>query len=373
MGHLVAQAHLLDSRSAVAAADDGGSVALSHSLGHSQGAGCQGRVLEHAHGAVPDHGLGSLDGLGKQLHGLGADVAALHVGGHLVDGVDSGLDRSVDGVGELLDADGVHRQQQLDAVGLGLLHHFLAVVDLGVIAQALADLIALRLDEGVGHAAADDQGVHLLQQVGDDVQLVGDLGAAQDGGEGTDRIVDGVAQVADLLLHQVAHGGVLDVVGDAGGGAVGAVAAAEGVVHVGVGQAGQLLREGGDVLGLLLAEAGVLQQDHVAVVHGGDSGLGLLAHHVVIVCKDDLLAQLCAQGLGDGGQAELGLGAVLGFAQMAAQDDLCAVVDQLLDGGHRRIDAVLIGDDAVLHGDVEVAADKDFLAAVILVVDGLLT
>ena len=33
-----------------AAADDGGSVALSHSLGHSQGAGCQGGVLEHAHG-----------------------------------------------------------------------------------------------------------------------------------------------------------------------------------------------------------------------------------------------------------------------------------------------------------------------------------
>src|SRR5699024_11007141 len=129
--------------------------------------------------------------------------------------------------------------------------------------------------------AADDQSVHLLQQVGDDVQLVGDLGAAQDGGEGPDRIVDGVAQVADLLLHQVAHSGVLDVVGDAGGGAVCTVAAAEGVVHIGVGQAGQLLGEFGDVLGLLLAEAGVLQQDHVAVVHGGDSGLGVLAHNVV--------------------------------------------------------------------------------------------
>src|SRR5699024_3138530 len=181
------------------------------------------------------------------------------------------------------------------------------------------------------------------------------------------------AHAADLLLHQVAHSGVLDVVGDAGGGAVCTVAAAEGVVHIGVGQAGQLLGEFGDVLGLLLAEAGVLQQDHVAVVHGGDSGLGVLAHDVVIVGKDDFLAQLSAQGLGDGGQAELGLGAVLGFAQVAAQDDLCAVIDQLLDGGHSRVDAVLVGDDAVLHGDVEIAADKHFLAAVVLVVDGLLT
>ena len=38
VGHLVAQTHLLHSCCAVAAADDGGSIALSHSLGNSQGA-----------------------------------------------------------------------------------------------------------------------------------------------------------------------------------------------------------------------------------------------------------------------------------------------------------------------------------------------
>ena len=59
MGHLVAQAHLLDSCCAVAAANDGGSVALSHRLGNGQSAGSQSRVLEHAHGAVPDDGLGA--------------------------------------------------------------------------------------------------------------------------------------------------------------------------------------------------------------------------------------------------------------------------------------------------------------------------
>ena len=58
---------------------------------------------------------------------------------------------------------------------------------------------------------------------------------------------------------------------------------------------------------------------------------------------------------------------------MAAQNDLRAVIDQLLDGGQSRIDAVLVGDDAVLHRNVEVTADKDLLAAVILVVDRFLT
>ena len=151
------------------------------------------------------------------------------------------------------------------------------------------------------------------------------------------------------------------------------MAAAKGVVHIGIGQAGQILRECGHVLGLFLAEAGVLQQHHVAVVHGGHSGLGVVAHHVVIVGKDNVLAQLCAQGLGHRRQAELGLGAVLGLAQVAAQDHLCAVVDQLLDGGQGRVDAVLVGDDTIFHRDVEVAADKHLLAAVILVVDRLLT
>jgi len=49
---------------------------------------------------------------------------------------------------------------------------------------------------------------------------------------------------------------------------------------------------------------------------------------------------------------------------MAAQDDLSTIVDQLLDGGQSRIDAVLVGDHAVLHRDIEIAADKDLLAAV---------
>ena len=44
----------------------GGSVALSHSLGHGQSAGSQSRVLKDAHGAVPDDGLGSLDSVGKE-------------------------------------------------------------------------------------------------------------------------------------------------------------------------------------------------------------------------------------------------------------------------------------------------------------------
>ena len=191
--------------------------------------------------------------------------------------------------------------------------------------------------------------------------------------KGRTGVVDRVAQVLDFLLHQVAHSGIADVLGDAGGGAVSAMAAAEGVVHVGVSQGSQLLAEGVDVLGLLLAEAGVLQQDNVAVRHGGDSGLGLGADDLVVIGEGDGLAQLLRQADRHGGQAELGLRAVFGLAEVAAQNDLGAVCDQLFDGGQCRVDAVIVGDDAVLHGDVEVNTDQHALAGVIFIIDGLFT
>jgi len=151
------------------------------------------------------------------------------------------------------------------------------------------------------------------------------------------------------------------------------VAAAECIVNVCISQRSQLLAELGHVLGLFLAETGVLQQNDVAVVHGSHSSLCVVAHDGVVVRKHNGLAQLCAQRHSNGCQAELCLGAVLGLAQVAAQDDLSAIVDQLLDGGQSRIDAVLVGDDTVLHRDVEITADKHLLAAVVLIVDRLLT
>ena len=151
------------------------------------------------------------------------------------------------------------------------------------------------------------------------------------------------------------------------------MAAAECIVNVCICQRSQLLAELRHVLGFFLAETGVLQQNDIAVVHCGNSSLCVLAHNVVVISEHNGLAQLCAQSHSNGCQAELCLGAVLGFAQVAAQDDLSTIVDQLLDGGQSRIDAVLVGDHAVLHRDIEIAADKDLLAAVILIVDRFLT
>ena len=52
-------------------------------------------------------------------------------------------------------------------------------LDLVGLEQRVADLVALRGEEGEAHAAADEQAVDLVEQVVDDAELVGDLRAAE--------------------------------------------------------------------------------------------------------------------------------------------------------------------------------------------------
>ena len=62
----------------------------------------------------------------------------------------------------------IRRQDDLDATLLGLGEIALDHVNLIRLEQALADLVALRREEGEHHATTDQQAVGGLQQVGDD-------------------------------------------------------------------------------------------------------------------------------------------------------------------------------------------------------------
>ena len=165
---------------------------------------------------------------------------------------------------------------------------------------------------------------------------------------------------------------------------------AEGVGYVHAvltGQAGHGLGKLGIVLGLALLEAGVLEKHDLAGLQRGGLGLGVGAHHVG--GKDHVPAQQLAQALGHGLHAQglqgflpllLGEGggvlallglllgplveAGLGLAQVGAGDDRRALVQEVLDGGQGRPDALVVGDGAggLVLGDVEVAAEQDLLA-----------
>ncbi len=85
--------------------------------------------------------------------------------------------------GDLLGHDDVDRQDDPDAVLLGRGQDAPGVLDPVGLGQALADGLALGEQERVGHAPAQDEQVDLLEQVVDDLDLVADLGPAEDRGE----------------------------------------------------------------------------------------------------------------------------------------------------------------------------------------------
>ena len=385
MAHLGGQAALVHGADGVASADDGDGAILLGGLGHglADAEGALGEVahLEAAHGAVPDDGLGLGDEVGVFLDGLGADVQRHEVGGDfIIHGGDGGL------VVELVGGQVVHGQDELHAVGLGVGQGRLGGLQELFLHQGLAHLVALGLQEGIGHSAADEDGVHLLHQVLEDLKFAGDLGAADDGHEGMDRILHGVAQEIDFLFQEEAgHAGAalgLHVLGDGGGGGVVAVGGAEGVVHVDIAVGGELFGHllllglhlgllGGiflvahlvgllDLAFLRLVEAGVFQHEDLSGLEGGGLGVGVLA----VIGELDIQVQVLGKIVADGLQAEIGLIALaLRAAQVAHEDEGGTLLQHVLDGGLGGLDAGVVGDLVLrVEGDVEVHAHDDLLS-----------
>ena len=140
-------------------------------------------------------------------------------------------------------ADVVDREEQVDPLRLRPLEELPREVELVRLDQALPDRDLLRLEEGVGHGAADEHGVRLGDQVLEHLDLVGDLGAAEERHERALRRAERLPEVLDLLDDEEAGRLLLDERGHAGRRGVGAVGRAEGVVDVDVAERRQLAAE----------------------------------------------------------------------------------------------------------------------------------
>ena len=80
----------------------------------------------------------------------------------------------------------------------------------------------------------------------------------------------------------------------------------------------------------------------------------------VLVVAEDVVEE-AAEVVDEGAEAHGLDGLALGAAEVRAEDDLGLVAEGVLDGGEGLADAGVVGDDAVLEGDVEVDADEDAL------------
>lgn len=342
----------------------------------------EGLQLEDTGGPVPEDGLGLGDGLLVGLDGLGADVQT-HVAVGDTGGIGGGADLGVGG--ELVGGDVVDGKDDLDVVLLGLLDDLADDLAAGFVEETVADLDVLQgLLEGEGHGAGDDEAVDLGQEVVDQLDLVGDLGATEDGEEGTGWVLKSLGEVLQLLLHEET-GGLLGEV-DSDHGAVGTVGSTESVVYSGlagnesrgsrvahtdvdVTEGSEALTElvdlglvGLDLLALgilgatllLGVETQVLEQDNLATAGLVDNLLRLGTD--TVLSEDDALANEALEDGDNGLQAVLGVDLAVGAAKVGHEHNgLGAVVNGILDGGQGTDDTLGVGNVLVLiEGDVEV-------------------
>ena len=322
--------------------------------------------LEDAHGAVPEHGLGALDSLGIELLGLGTDVHTLTIVGDSVGSNNLGDSVLAKVIGNTV----VDGEQNLDTLLLGLLEHLAGALDPVLFLEGLTNGQALSQEEGVGHAATDDQGVSGVDEVIENADLGGNLGTADDGDEGALGLGEDAGQRVDLLLEQEAGDG-RQVSGGAHDGTLGAVSGAEGIENEDVTIGSELLGDLGIVLLLTLVKTDVLENEDLARLDGSDSLSSLLA--VGVGDKGNVETRELSELLGDGLEGQLGLEAgALGTAEVAHEDDASVVLNEIVDGGQGSLDTGGVANDAILDRHVKVNADENALAVDIDVADGLL-
>ena len=101
--------------------------------------------------------------------------------------------------------DEIDWQVNLNATGLGFFHE----LDDNFSAFGVEEAVSNRhvfenLLEGVGHAAANDNLVGGFDEVADERDFVGDLGASEDGQEWSLRVVEHGGKGIEFLLHEEA-------------------------------------------------------------------------------------------------------------------------------------------------------------------------
>src|SRR5512143_3055820 len=305
----------------VAATDNGEGVRISHRAGDRESAARVSIFLEHAHGTVPDYGLGILESLRKEPGSGRTDIEPHPSFRDLLGGNDLGLCPVIHilGYNEInwkIEFGPCFMQPLADVLG-----HFKHLS----LNQGVAHFLTPGLDEREGHSSADDDLVHLILEVLDHADLTRDLCAAENRHKRTYGICHGLLEIVDFLLHEKPCYGVFHMFGDAKRRGMRPVGRAEGVVHIHVSDGSQRLGECLVVLFFLGVEPEIFEQNHIPRPHS--------LHRVFYIRPDTvtqefhLFVQETVQPLSYRREAVLWARLALGSAEMRREDHFRALID----------------------------------------------
>mmetsp|Transcript_39571 Transcript_39571/g.114197 ORF Transcript_39571/g.114197 Transcript_39571/m.114197 type:complete len:317 (-) Transcript_39571:728-1678(-) len=312
-----------------------------------------------AHRAVPDYSPAWLECLLLVLEGLRANVQDPHMIRELFKGHCHCRDHPAI-CWELTAADKVPWHQHLHSDGLSFLIDVLGPLNGVVLHRCASRWKFPGLQERRDHGPTEDNLVHLAEQRRDLGQLLGRTVAPQNQSRRPLVCVVRAAnkctmEAVELPLHEETNRTGLEKLRHCVGGAVSAVCGAKVIVDVEVCKTSHTLCELRIVLQLALLQQDVLQQDHVAFVHGAHERDDLGRPSEVWSARHGPVQQLPEPR----GHA-LQRGALLGSVKLkrhgGAHDDHAAFVGEVIDRGDSRHDPPVIHDLHVpVGGDVQVA------------------
>ena len=341
MCDLIGISELLNSRCGIAAADDGNSGGCGYGLCDQTCSFGESVKFKYAHGSVPYNRLGRCDGLGEKSDRLGSDIKAHPAVRHL-----RGINCLCVGIGgESVGYDVVNGEKKLNALGGCFFEEALGKVKLVGFAERRSDGIALCCEERVCHTAADDDRVGLFDQVVDNADLVGNLGAAQDRDEGTCRLGESLAHNVKLLGNQVTGCGRKEI-RKAGRGSVCAVSRSESIVDIEIRKRSKLSRKSGIVLRLFLVKTDILKHQDLAVLKSGSLRLGIVADHVG--SKYNRLSDQFGQTVGGRLHGENSLRSVLRASEMGNENNFGVVLYEVGNCGKSASDTLVVCDCSCL-------------------------
>src|SRR5690606_16318598 len=93
----------------------------------------------------------------------------------------------------------------------GLIQQLAGEIEAVFFHQRVAGVSAACFDEGVSHAAADEQVVHKINEPFEQQYFVAHFGAADDGGERAGGVVEHFIGVVYFGFHEVAEGFVVGI------------------------------------------------------------------------------------------------------------------------------------------------------------------
>jgi hypothetical protein len=216
-----------------------------------------------------------------------------------------------------------------------------------------------RLQERVGHRAADQQRVDFAEQVLDDFEFVRHLGAAENGDKRAIRIVERLAEIFHFVGHEKAGDRIRHVMHDAFGGRMRAMRRAERVVHIHIAERRELLGKRRIVGFFFGVKAQVLEQNHAAGV-GRDRLLSGRAH--TVTGEGHGSSEQFRQMIRDRLECELVIDLALGTAKVRGQNDRRTLREGVGDGRQSATHTRVVADHPILDRNVEVDAHKYALA-----------